>query len=98
MERPETVSAPPLFERPEPSRLLNDWLLMMRFVVDAVRNEEYEVDDEYEEVNKPLPPIFNPPAPMVEARVVEVALKLPKVGVEVETKRVPSNESKVLSE
>ena len=31
------------------------------------------------------PEIFKPPAPMVEARVVLVALKLPNVGVEVAT-------------
>ena len=54
------------------------------------------VEEEYEEENKPppeillppmamLPDIFNPPAPMVEANVVEVALKLPNVGVLVAT-------------
>ena len=43
-----------------------------------------------------LPAIFNPPKPIFEASVVEVALKFPKVGVEVETNLVPSYESKVL--
>ncbi len=43
-----------------------------------------------------LPNIFNPPAPIFDASVVEVALKLPNVGVVVETNLVPSKASKVL--
>ena len=50
------------------------------------------VEEEYEEVNKPppeilfppmamLPDMLRPPDPIVEASVVEVALKFPKVGV-----------------
>ncbi len=46
VERPETVSAPPEFVRPEPKRLLRDVPLMTRFVVEAVTNEEYTVDEE----------------------------------------------------
>ena len=97
VERPETVSAPLEFERPEPSKLLNDDPPIFRFVVLAVTNDEYEVDDEYEDENKPppeilfppmamLPDMLRPPAPMVEASVVEVAVKFPNVGVVVETK------------
>ena len=33
-----------------------------------------------------LPPIVNPPAPIVEATVVEVALNVPNVGDDVETR------------
>ena len=38
--KPETVSAPLLFDRPEPRRELNDEPLMMRLVVDAVAKVE----------------------------------------------------------
>ena len=38
--RPETVRAPVEFERPEPSRLLNEEPLTMRFVLEAVTKEE----------------------------------------------------------
>ena len=37
----------PVSESPEPTRLLNDWPLMMRLVVLAVAKEEYEVEEEY---------------------------------------------------
>ena len=43
------------------------------------------VEEEYEEENNPPPEIFKPPAPMVDANVVLVALKFPKVGVDVAT-------------
>jgi hypothetical protein len=39
------VSAPETFERPVPRRLLNDWPLSMRLVVDAVANDPYVVDE-----------------------------------------------------
>ncbi len=38
--RPETVSAEPTFESPEPSSELNDEPLTIRFVVEAVTNDE----------------------------------------------------------
>ena len=37
---PETVKAPPDRARPEPKRLLNELPLTMRFVVEAVANDE----------------------------------------------------------
>ena len=40
MVRPDTVSAPLLFDKPEPKRLLNELPLMMKLVVDAVMNDE----------------------------------------------------------
>ncbi len=40
-----SVSAPPVFVRPEPSRELNDEPLITRFVVDAVVNDPYVVDE-----------------------------------------------------
>lgn len=54
------------------------------------------VEEEYEEEKSPppemllppmpmLPNILRPPAPIVDARVVDVALKLPNVGVLVAT-------------
>ena len=41
-------------------------------------------------------PIVKPPVEIVDVATVLVALKFPKVGVDVETNLVPSNESKVL--
>ena len=38
--RPETVRVPAELERPEPSKLLKEELLIMRFVVEAVAKEE----------------------------------------------------------
>ncbi len=38
--RPDTVSAPLLFDRPVPRSELNDEPLITRFVVDAVTNDE----------------------------------------------------------
>jgi len=40
-----TVSAPPTLDSPEPSKLLNDEPFTTRFVVDAVVNEPYVVDE-----------------------------------------------------
>jgi len=34
--RPDTVRAPDELERPEPKRLLKDWPLIMKLVVEAV--------------------------------------------------------------
>ena len=41
-----SVRAPDELVRPEPNRELNDEPLTIRFVVDAVLNEEYIVDEE----------------------------------------------------
>ena len=74
------VRAPTESERPLPVRSLNDSPLTMRLVVEAVLNDEYRVEDEYADV---ITPPTERPAAIVELSVVEVALKLPKVGVEV---------------
>ena len=41
------VNAPPVSCNPEPSKLLNNEPLTIRFVVEAVTNDEYIVDEEY---------------------------------------------------
>ena len=43
--RPEFVSAPDTFVSPAPRRLLNDCPLIRRFVVEAVVNDAYVVEE-----------------------------------------------------
>ena len=40
------VKAPPVLVSPEPKRLLNEELLIIRFVVEALRKDEYAVEEE----------------------------------------------------
>jgi hypothetical protein len=59
-----TPSAPELFVNPVPAKLLNDWLPILRLVVEAVMNDEYTVEEEYgETTDVPKYPVLGLVAP-----------------------------------
>ena len=68
VERPETVRAPAVLASPLPKRLLKEEPLTRRLVVEAVRKEEYIVEEEY-------PNLFRPVQELVSASKVEEAVE-----------------------